>query len=290
MKMAPRSGLALLAAALALLAGCAREAMVARARAETLAQWLAAQSYSSWSTFKREGQSPRTPASPDGLTLGSPNVFAAIGCDPEDLSAVEALWGDRRTARPLAGKLTVAVRTGTDEDDRVPLSECESQTLQRVRHTSIAVSRSEGDGFSVTCVDFAPMGEEDNLLVRWFLIENTGQAARRVGLAFHLAAMGEWEKSGSRGWRRGGRLGVVSDGDLTPREDWLESGLRKLQPGERRAFSLLLVPAREAKRLALYTERAEAALARLPELLEETRLEWEEWRPRAAGDGRPAHR
>jgi len=116
--------------------------------------------------------------------------------------------------------------------------------------------------------------------VGWVLNEDAGQGARRVGLAFHLAAMGEWEKSGSRGWRRGGRLGVVSDGELTPREDWLESGLRKLQPGERRAFSLLLVPAREAKRLALYTERAEAALARLPELLEETRLEWEEWRAR----------
>ena len=289
MARAQRSGLVLLVVTLALLAGCTREATIERKRAETLAQWLAAQSYSSWSTFKHQGQTPRMPASPDGLTLGSPNVFAAVGCDPNDLSAVDVLWGDRRTARPLAGKLTVAVTTGTDENDRVPLSDFESQTLQRVRHTSIAVSRSEGADLSVTCVDFAPMGDEDSFLARWFLIENAGQSARRVGLAFHLAAMGEWEKSGSRVWRRGGRLGVVSDGELTPRDDWLESGLRRLQPGEQRAFSLLVVPARDAKRLAGYSERAEAALARLPELLEETKLEWEEWRgrvPLETGDPR----
>ena len=280
MARAPRSGLVLPVVMLALLAGCSRQATIERKRAESLAQWLAARSYSSWSTFKHQGQTPRIPASPDGLTLGSPNVFAAIGCDPNDLSAVDVLWGDRRTARPLAGKLTVAIATGTEESDRVLLSDFESQTLHRIRHTSIAVSRSERDGLSVTCVDFAPMAEEDNFLARWFLIENGGESARRVGLAFHLAAMGEWEKSGSRAWRRGGRLGIVSDGELTPRDDWLESNLRTLQPDERIACSLLVVPAGDARRLAAYVERAEAALARLPELLEETRLEWEEWRGR----------
>jgi len=287
-------GSALLLLALALVAGCARSP-AGRLRADALAEWLAAQSYSTWSTFNHPEADPSRPASPDGLTLGSPNVFAAIGCQPDDLTSLDVFWADRRTARPLAKPLTVEVRMRgpgiktSREGSALPLSSFPRQILRRIQHTSIAVSESEGFGIRLTCVDFAPMNPEQNFLVRWFLAENIGEAGRRAELVFEIMAPGEWSRVDAHCYQRGESLALLSDGRLRQRHEELIAPMGYLRPGQRAAVAVLLTAAAEPKRLSGHIAGAKAALPRLAELLDETRAEWEAWcsrTPLATGDRR----
>ena len=269
--------------ALLLLGGCRGRPPVERAQTEALAAWLEAQSYSVWHTFKRAGDRPELPSSPDGLTLGSPNVFAAVGCNPEDLSSLDLLWADRRTVRPLAKPLTVAVRCGARGLSRsgggrlMPLADFPEQTLRRPRHTSIAVSESKRDDLSVTCVDFAPMSPEHDFLARWFLVANTGPSPQHVRLVFDVGAPGEWTRLNSHSCQRGDRLALLSNTELRAREDNIEASLGRLQPGARAAVALLLVAASEPTGLPDRIVHAQAALPHLSQLLEHTRAEWEAW-------------
>src|SRR5574340_350184 len=206
----------------ALLSGCAR-GPANREKADALFRWLGEQSYSTYTMFRHRDQSPHEPASPDGLTLGSPNVFAAIGCNPKDLMALDVLWQDQRAFRPLSKPMTVSLVSGLGGK---PVANLPEQTLKRVRHTSIAVSQAEGDGLRVTAVDFAPMGSDDNFLVRWFLVENVGQSAERVRLSFSASASGDWR--GGRGVWVKDNLAFVSDAKLTKSEEALEADLGRL--------------------------------------------------------------
>jgi hypothetical protein len=262
----------LLSAAL-LLAGCGGRAR--RERADWLAHWVGSQSYSSWSTFRRSDRAPHQPDSPDGITLGSPQVFAGIGCNLRDLSSLDLLWADDNTTRAIARPATVSVGTGGGRSNA--LAAFPQQTLRRVRHTAIAVSRSEGFGLSVTSVDFAPMGPQDSFLVRWFLVENMGHRAVRPELAFSIAAAGEWARRSARTWQLGERLALVSDSKLAHDGDIMRVPLGRLRPGSRSAVAVLFVGARDSKRLADYIAVAEATLSRLPEVLNETKSNWEQW-------------
>jgi len=286
--------LAFLLAALALVAGCSGSPTGAP-EAEALAEWLGSQSYSTWFTFSHQDGDPARPASPDGLTLGSPNIFAAIGCKPDDLTSLDVFWADQRTARPLAKPLTMGVRMrgrgieASPEGAVVPLSSFSKQTLRRIRHTAIAVSESEGSGLRITCVDFAPPDPEQNFLVRWFLAENIGDSGRQVQLVLQMMAPGEWTRLGPHAYQRGESLAVLSDGGLRHRHEELTAPMGYLRPGQRAAVAVLLTAAADPKRLPDYTARAEAALPDLAKLLEETRTEWETWcsrTPLVTGDRR----
>ncbi len=281
--MVRRVTLLLILAGLVLPGGCGGRQPVGRDKAELLAAWLAEQEYSEWQTFKHVGRKPAYPASPDGLTLGSPNVFAAIGCGQDDLSSIDVLWCDKRTARPLAKPLTVhatvrgpgVARPAANQP--VPLAAFPDQTLRRVKHTAIAVSDSESDGIRITCVDFAPMGQEHNFLCRWFLVENIGSETRLVQLALEIAAPGEWSQVRSDCWQLGDGFAVVSDTRLRLRHNRLAFRLGGLAPGERASAAALLVGASDPARLPDQVAQARAAAADLPALLEQTKADWESW-------------
>jgi len=264
--------------------GCAR-GPVNPEQAEVLARWIREQSYSSWSMYRHRDRAPHEPASPDGLTLGSPNVFAAISCNPNDLTALDVFWGDERTERPLAKSLTVAVK---EAEMATPLADFADQTLRRVRHTSISVAQVEDEGLRVSSVDFAPMDLEDNLLARWFLVENIGDSERRLSLEFRMNARGEWARKSAGVWATD-NLALVSDVKLTRPAQAFEAALGSLRPGERAAAALLLVAAHDPGQMEGHLTRAKTALGRLRELLEETRSDWEAWcarTPLITGDER----
>ncbi|MCJ7750828.1 MAG: hypothetical protein MUQ65_07005, partial [Armatimonadetes bacterium] len=279
---------------LALLTGCAGRGPVGRDNADALAAWLDAQTYSSFETFKHTGRQPERPPSPDGLTLGSPNVFAAIGADPDDLTSLDVFWADARTVRPLAKPLTVSLYLqgkgmprGAGRDP-IPLAAFPDQTLRRVAHTSIAVSESTRDDLKVTSIDFAPMAPEDNFLCRWFLVENTGSASRRVGLALKFMAPGEWAEIEANTHQLGDKLAFVSDAPLRTRPEQIDVSLGRLKPGERAAAAVLLVATKEAG-LTEHIAQAQAALPNLLDLLDQTKADWEAWCaavPLKTGDSR----
>ena len=278
---------------LALIQGCARGPS-GRAQAQTLRDWLGNQSCSTFETFKHKGKTPEHPPSPDGLTLGSPNVFAAIGAHPDDLTSLDIFWGDNRTVRPLAKPLTLSLNArgrGLPRGRKpgpIALKQFPDQTLRRLRHTSIAVSESSHLGLRLTCVDFAPMAPEDNFLARWFLIENTGSATRSVTLVLNLTAPGDWRRLDSRSFQLGERLAIVSSSKLRQRPDQLELRLGRVRPG-RLATSAILLVAADPQHLSPHIEQARAALPQLPDLLEATRKNWEEWcaaTPLQTGDTR----
>jgi len=244
-------------------------------RADQLAGWLEHQSFSSWSTFRRQVRQPAQPSRPDGLTLGSPNVFAAIGCSEDDLTSVDVFWGDRRRERPFARSLTMAVSLDGGEPE--PLGGFEEQSLRRVRSSAIAVSESSRPGLTVTCVDFAPMAPEDNFLARWLMVENTTRSRREVSIVVTALAPGEWRRAKDRVWWRGEGLAFVSDTRMDARENSLTLRLGRLEPGERRAAALLVVAAAEPGKLRDDVLRAETRLDDLLALLEDTRADWERW-------------
>jgi hypothetical protein len=269
--------LALLSSAL-VLCGCGGRAR--RERAAWLAKWVGSQAYSSWSTFRRATGQPHQPQSPDGLTLGSPQVFAGIGCSVRDLSSLDVFWADENTTRAVSRSVTVSVRTGGGEAS--PLAAFPDQTLRRVRHTAIAVSRSESSNLTVTSVDFAPMGPQDSFLVRWLLVENVGRRTLRVELSLDVLTAGRPARRSSRAWQLGDKLALVSDAKLVAGEDAVRLPLGRLGPGAETAAAVLFVGARDAKRLSSYMAVAEATLTRLPEVLEETRKNWEQWCARSS--------
>ncbi|MFB3882657.1 MAG: hypothetical protein ACE149_15430 [Armatimonadota bacterium] len=265
------------------LVGCAGRPPTGAKQAAALSGWLGKQQFSSWQTFRQAGAKPSLPASPDGFTLGSPNVFAAIGAEPDDLSSLDVFWADERTVRPIAKPLTVSVLARGKGISRqaakqpVPLASFPEQRLSRVRHSSIIVSESKRDDLKVTIVDFAPMGKDSSFLCRWFIIENTGKRLRRVGLLLKTMVQGEPQRLDGRALRLGDKLAMVSDTDL----DWREEGVRlavgRIDPGERASAALLLVGARDGRRLEDGLKKARAATPLLMEKLEETRLDWERW-------------
>jgi hypothetical protein len=278
---------------LALVCGCGGRGS-RRGGTAALREWLNQQTFSSYGTFKHKGAQTEYPASPDGLTLGSPNVFAAVGTDPEDLSSLEVFWGDSRTVRPLAKPLTLSLRARGRGLPRgraarlISFSALPDQTLRRVRHTAIAVSESSGLGLRITCVDFAPMAAQENYLARWFLVENTGKAARTVSLDMDITAQGEWRALDARSYQVGERLALVSNTRLHRREERIELRVGTVRPGRGVTAAVLLV-ATEPKKLPADVEQARSALKRLPELLEATKTDWEEWcarTPLRTGDAR----
>jgi hypothetical protein len=265
--------LSALAVAVLALGGCGARGR--QEQGEWLARWVSEQAYSTWSTFRSRDHTPHQPASPDGLTLGSPQVFAAIGCNDKDLAALDVLWADEGLVRVLAKPLRVGVRSGGTAVQFV--NEFPEQRLRRVRHTSIAVSDSEGDDLRVTSVDFAPMGKEDSFLVRWFLVENTGKTTRNLSLAFDVGAPGEWVRRNARAWQLGDKLALVSDVELAQDGDLVEGRLGRVRPGAKAAMALVIVGARDSVRLSRYTARVEESVSRLPQLLEETKTDWQDW-------------
>lgn len=279
----------------AILCGCGDRAAVGGKRAEDLSAWLKSQEYSTYETFRHADRQPAHPSSPDGLTLGSPSVFAAIGCQPDDLSAVNVFWCDRRTHRPLAKPLTVHLRVRgrgippAEARQPMPLSGFPEQRLRRIRHTAIAVSESSREDLTVTCVDFAPMAEEHNFLARWFLVENTGEASRRVSILLDVTAPGEWTALGPNSFQLGDTFGVVSDGELQLRHEQMGLDLGGIAPGEQASAAVLLTGSDNPARLPDQAAHARASLPGLLDLLEETKRDWESWclaRPLQTGDER----
>ena len=285
MKRSLLPSLLLICVGLVTFVGCGKP--VNRPQADRLANWLRKQSYSSWSTFRSIGKKPERPDSPDGLTLGSPNVFAAVGCNPSDLSEITTLWGDRRAARALAKPLTVSA--GEDAENVKPLADFPQQTLRRVRHTAIAVSQAEADGLRVTAVDFAPMEADSNFLVRWYLAENTGTSARRVTLRLNVPVAGDWQQVNAHTLQRGDTFGLVSDADISAREDAVTISLGRLAKGDRASAALFISVAKNTTALGVARARAELARKDPLALLEATRENWEQWcnrTPLVSGDGR----
>ena len=265
--------LALLASSIT---GCAR-GPANKERARSLAEWLGQQSFSSYAMYRHRSHSPREPASPDGLTLGSPNVFAAIGCNAKDVMALDVFWADRRTARPFAKPMRVSVvRDGAER----AVADFGEQSLRRVRHTSIAVSRVEEDGLAVTAVDFAPMGIDQNFLVRWFLVENTGKAPQQIALKFEVGASGEWKRSGRNTWTRE-QSAFVSDAKLVRSGEALEARIGRVGPGQMGSAAILIPAAKDANALGKHTASARDALDRPMGLLEATKADWTKWCERA---------
>ncbi len=261
------------------IAGCAR-GPANKERAQALASWLGRQSYSSYAMFRHRSQTPHEPLSPDGLTLGSPNVFAAIGCNPKDVMALDVFWADRRTAWPFSKPMTVSViRDGTER----AAADFGEQSLRRVRHTSIAVSEIEEDGLTVTSVDFAPMGSDESFLVRWFLVRNTGTADQQLRLRFKVGAPGDW-KRGSRGaWVREG-FAFVSDAKLAKSDETLDAVIGRVPAGQAGSAALLIVATKDAKALDQATARARTSLNDPERLLEATKSDWTKWCERASLD------
>ncbi len=280
--MTRRLQLALTFLVLALMPGCAGRAPVGRDNADALAQWLEAQTYSTFQTFKHIGERPEHPPSPDGLTLGSPNVFAAIGTKPDDLTSLDIFWGDSRTVRPLARPLTVSLDLRGRGVERsparkpIPLESFPHQTLRRIEHTSIAVSESAREDLKVTCIDFAPMAPEHNFLARWFLVENTGSASRVVRLLLDVMAPGEWAEPEAGTRQLGDKLAIISDAALSIHPEQLDVSLGRLKPGQRASAALLFVTAEKA-RLKEHVAQARAALPELLTLLDQTKANWEVW-------------
>ncbi len=278
-----RVGIALALISVGLLSGCAGRAPVGREDAEQLATWLANQQYSTYQTFKHTRQEPTYPPSPDGLTLGSPNVFAAIGCQPDDLTAIDVFWCDRRTHRPLAKPLTMHIAVSgpgaprSEARQPSPLAAFPELKLRRVRHTAIAVSEGSRDDLTVTCVDFAPMAQEHNFLVRWLLVENTSAATRVVRMLFDITALGEWSAVDPNCCQMGDSFAVVSDGELEIRQERLGLRLGRLGPGQRASAALLLVGTSDPARLPSNIAAARSAMADLHALLQETKDDWESW-------------
>jgi hypothetical protein len=171
----------------------------------------------------------------------------------------------------------------------VPLAAFPKQTLRRVLDTAVAVSESTSDDLRVTCVDFTPMSPEHNFLVRWFLVENTADSARRVTLQFDTLVSEEWTRLTSRSVRSGERLALVADAQLRIEDERVEAALGRIPRGERAAAALLIVGAGTATRLEESIALAEAALPQLLDLLEATCSDWAAWcarTPLATGDRR----
>lgn len=273
---------------LGVLSGCAGRPPSGAKRAAALSAWLAKQQLSSWHTFKHTGATPERPPSPDGLTLGSPNVFAAIGTNPNDLTSLDVFWADGRTGRPMVKPLTVSILARGKGISRqaakqpVPLASFPEQTLSRLRHTSIAVSESKRDDLKVTIVDFAPMSKDSNFLCRWFVIENTGKRLRRVNLLLKTMTQGEQHRLDDHALQVGDKLALVSDAALSLREERIQLSVGRIDPGERAAAALLLVAARDSKEVETEVQQARAALPHMLELLEETKLDWEAWCARSS--------
>jgi len=268
---------------LAVLSGCAGLPPAGAKQAQALSAWLDAQELSVWQTFKHTGAKPDHPARPDGLTLGSPNIFAGIGAKPYDLTSLDVFWADKRTVRPLAKPLTVSLlvkgRGITRQEAREPvaLAHFPEQTLARVRRTTITVSESKRDDLKVTIVDFAPMGPESNFLCRWFIVENTGTRLRRVDLVLKAMTQGDQKRLDNRSYQLGDKLAIVSDAKLRARPEHMEVAVGRIDPGERASAAVLLVATREPKALKGQVEQARAALPNLLELLNDTKLDWEAW-------------
>jgi hypothetical protein len=233
--------------------------------------------------WRHAEEEPQRPPSPDGLTLGSPNIFAAVGTDPDDLSSLDVLWCDHRAVRPLAKLMTVGLRlrgrglSPSDSQQPIPLAAFPDQTLRRIEHTSIAVSESSRADVKLTCVDFAPMGTEDNFLCRWFLAENTGSDTRNVDVVVSVTAPGEWQEVSGGVQRLGDKLAVLATAAVRLHAERLELKLGRLRPGERASAALLIVGASDANQLSQDIERAQKSLPTLLDALDETRAEWEAW-------------
>jgi len=266
-----------------LLSGCIGRGPVGRERAEALSAWIESHPFSTRETYRQADANPPTPASPDGLTLGSPHVFAALGTDPDDLSGLDGLWCDRRATRPLARPLTTSVLlegpglAAEESDTPIPLGDFPEQRLRRIRRTSIAISDAERGDVSVRCVNFAPSNPDLNFLARWFVVENTGTEARRVRLQSKVMAPGEWVELDGGGYRRGDRFAILSDAPVSAEPDAFSLSLGRLKPGQRAAAALLLVGAADEPTLHEHVARARQVLPDLLPVLEETRSEWEAW-------------
>ena len=189
--------------------------------------------------------------------------------------------------RVLAHPLKVGVKAERSQVEL--LAAFPEQRLRRVRHTSVAVAESKSKDLRVTSVDFAPMGKTDSFLVRWFLVENIGKSRQDVSLVFDVGAPGQWLRRDTRTWQLGDRLGFVSDAELSRENDRLEARVGRLRPGGKSAVALLVVGARDRLRLSQYIARAEESVGALPQLLEQTQTNWEDWcgrTPLRTGDER----
>jgi hypothetical protein len=272
----------------AVLSGCAGRPPTGAKQAVALSAWLDAQGFSVWRTFQHTGAKPNHPASPDGLTLGSPNVFAGIGAKPDDLTSLDVFWADKRTVRPLAKPLTISLlvkgRGITRQEAKQPaaLASFPDQTLSRIRHTSIGVSESSRDDLKLTIVDFAPMGPESNFLCRWFMVENIGERARSVQLLLKAIAQGEQERLDDHVLKLGDKLAIVSDAQLSLRDEQAQVSVGRVDPRERASAAVILVATREPEALKGQIEQARAALPNLLDLLNQTKLNWEAWRGQTA--------
>jgi len=268
---------------LAALSGCAGRPPAGAKQGQALSAWLDAQEVSVWQTFKHAGAKPDHPASPDGLTLGSPNVFAGIGADRDDLTSLDVFWADKRTVRPLAKPLTISLLvkgrgiTRQEAKQPVALASFPDQTLSRIRHTSIGVSESSRDDLKLTIVDFAPMSPESNFLCRWFMVENIGERARSVQLLLKAMTQGEQERLDDHALKLGDKLAIVSDARLNLREEQAQVSVGRVDPRERASAAVILVATREPKALEGQIEQARAALPKLLDLLNQTKLNWEAW-------------
>jgi len=249
-----------------------------------LQQWLSKARYSSWETFR--GPARRLPRKPDGLTIGSPHIFAGIGASPRDLSQIGPLYGDRKLVRALPSPLKFSIDR---EGDVFPLGILERQRLRRVAGTAIAVSESEGADFTVTTVDFSPLEIELNCLVRLVMVRNEGEGAR-FSLLFS-GMMGELKRK-DRYSLLGDRLGLVSD---CPLEIGREGGsevkidLGKIGPRESLSAAIAFVPARESEAIQEGMERARRRVLADPVgALKSTEKDWKAWRKKVkAASGSP---
>jgi len=150
-----------------------------------------------------------------------------------------------------------------------------------VRHTSVAVAEIEEDGLAVTSVDFAPMGRDEDFLVRWFLVRNTGTTAQQLSLRFKVGASGDWKRGSHGAWVRE-NVAFISDAKLVRSDEALEAVIGRVPPGQAGAAALLIVATKDAKALGQSAAKAGASLRDLARLLETTKSDWTKWCERAS--------
>lgn len=278
------------------LPGCIRDGRAKSARA--LLDWVGQQEYSVWQNVKLDGGLGRGPGQlachHDGFTLGNRHIFAAIGTDPKDLTAISLLWGERKSIRAAGGPLTIS---GPQAEPRGPwgVPPCPKQTSKRIRHTSIIVTQccDPAPLASVTVVDLAPFEPELNTLMQAIVVKNESEkAVRSTSVALNFDGGWTFRKNNRNtiAFQNGDLIlfcdrklqaflpdqpkRAVRRGQTTPCTVRVDLGL--LRPKESKLVVFYLIPTDQAHRKRHLAEVKRASRQPL-RLIERTKEGWLKW-------------
>lgn len=244
-----------------------------------LLQWLSQQRFSSWEATRQGARASRRF---DGLTLGNRHIFAGVGCSPRDLTQLDPLYGDHKSARAFSSPISFAIQT---RGQAVPLADFDRQRLRRVAGSSIAVTESTTRRLTVTTIDFAPLNPELNCLVRLIIVTNWG---RRGKFALSLAGLtGDWKQQQRDLIADEGRVSIYCDHQLrlTSGEYQAQVELGAISRGESRSVALYFVPGRDPQQVTEDVAAIRKALAQDPTApLRATLAAWHSWRDKVKVD------